>query len=218
MVLRTVLLTLILSTIALPAIAQNDVYDNGPTDGQDWGWTLNYGAIVSNSFTFTNTNNCGYFADSPCSVNGVAFAAWLYPGDVLESAEVSITSSEFGGTSFFDQTLNFSVSGCFTNDDGFNLCTETARFPDVYLNTGTYWLNIQNASVNDYDPIYWDQNSGPSLASQNSLGTIPSESFTILGTPSSSCYYCGTVPEPTGLGWVAAGLLGLLLTASRKSV
>ena len=132
------------------------------------------------------------------------------------SAEVSITSSEFGGTTFFDQTVNFTQSGCYGNGDGFNICTETGRFPDLYLNTGTYWLNLQNAVVNSGDPVWWDQNSGPSLASNSYYGTIPSESFTILGSTTSYCYWCGPVPEPAGLGWLAAGLLGLLLTGSRK--
>ena len=49
------------------------------------------------------------------------------------------------------------------------------------LNAGTYWVNLQNAVVNTGDPVYWDENSGPSLASESSVGTIPSESFTILG-------------------------------------
>ncbi len=42
-------------------------------------------------------------------------------------------------------------------------------------------MNLGNAVANNGDPVYRDQNSGPSLASQNSVGTIPSESFSILG-------------------------------------
>ena len=50
-------------------------------------------------------------------------------------------------------------------------------------------MNLQNASVPSSDPVYWDENSGvgcqgqgcPSQASQNSVGSIPSEAFTILG-------------------------------------
>ena len=49
------------------------------------------------------------------------------------------------------------------------------------LNSGTYWVNLQNASVPSGDPVFWDENSGPSMASTNEVGTIPSESFTILG-------------------------------------
>ena len=63
------------------------------------------------------------------------------------------------------------------------------------LAAGDYWLNLQNAVVDTGDPVYWDENSGPSQASQNSVGTIPSESFTLLGETTQ-----GTVPEP-GSGW-----------------
>ncbi len=216
MTLRATLVLVVLSALAAsPLAAQNNVYDNGPSDGQTWGWALNFGFATSNSFYYYNANNCGW-GGAPCSVNGVSFAAWLVPGDVMLSAEVSITSSEFGGTTFFDQTVNFTQSGCYDNGLDFSICTETGRFPDLYLSTGTYWLNLQNALVNSGDPVWWDQNSGPSLASNSYYGTIPSESFTILGTTTTACPWCFTTPEPAGLGWLAAGLLGLLLTGSRK--
>ena len=104
--------------------------------------------------------------------------------------EVSITSSEFGGTTYFDGVVNFNQDGgCFSNG-GFNVCTETGSFQTVSRPAaGTYWVNLQNAAVNNGDPVYWDQNSGPSMASENSIGTIPSESFSILGNS------CGDVPR-----------------------
>ncbi len=58
------------------------------------------------------------------------------------------------------------------------------------LDPGTYWLTLQNALSTQGNPIYWDENSGPSLAQENSLGTIPSESFSIQGT------FCVPVPQP----------------------
>ena len=84
------------------------------------------------------------------------------------------------------------------------------------LSAGTYWVNLQNAVVNTGDPVYWDENSGegctspgcPSQASENSFGTIPSESFTILGNTGTS-----TVPEPSTLilfTWGIVGIAGLL--------
>ena len=76
------------------------------------------------------------------------------------------------------------------NQYGFNVCLETGDFNEVDLAPGTYWVNLQNAQVNTGDPVYWDENSGPSLADENSLGTIPSEAFTILGTTTT------TTPPP----------------------
>ncbi|HEY1731930.1 MAG TPA: PEP-CTERM sorting domain-containing protein [Terriglobales bacterium] len=188
----------------VPAIAQQDLYDNGPTDGQDMAWTINFGFLISDSFTLANA----------ATVNGLTFAAWLVPGDVLETAEVSITSNEAGGTTYFDQTVGFTASGCFTNTTGFNVCAESGSFPGVPLNAGTYWLNLQNAVVNTGDPVYWDQNGGPSDSSGSSIGSLPSESFTILGSSNTGT---GTTPEPSSLLLFASGIAGVFGVMRRKS-
>lgn len=200
---------LALCLAASPANAQNDVYDNGPTNGEDLGLTINFGFAVSDQFTLGTAT----------TVNGINFATWLFPGDILESAEVSITSSEFGGTSFLDETVNFTTGSCFSNGAGFNVCNETGNFAGINLDPGSYWLNLQNASVNTGDPTFWDMNSGPSLASENSLGTIPSESFTILGTNGSGTSSTGThdsLPEPGSITLFGSGILGLASMVRRK--
>jgi len=167
----------------------NEIYDNGPINGTTDAWTINFGFVVSDTVTVPSGGG---------SVSGLSFGAWVEPGDVLQTVEISITSSEFGGTTYFDQVVNFTQSGCSGNQYGFNVCTATSsNFTGPNLAAGTYWVNLQNAVVNDGDPIYWDENSGvgcggqgcPSLASENSVGTIPSEAFTILGenTTTTTC-------------------------------
>ena len=191
---------------------EGDVYDNGPTNGTVDAWTVNFGFVVSNTFTL----------DRLYPIVGLNFAAWLFPGDVLKSAEVSITSSEFGGHTYFDGIVNFTESGCTTNQFGFDVCNETGSFGPVNLNGGTYWLNLQNAVVNTGDPVYWDENSGPSSASQNSVGTIPSESFTVIG----SCVVgkdtpgCGPpppppAPEPTSFLLFGSGMIAIMSAGRR---
>jgi PEP-CTERM motif len=203
-----VLLTLmfVVALAAIPALAQNDLYDNGPINGDYDAWTINEGFVVSDSFTLTAGTN---------QVNGLSFGAWLaQPGDVLESAEVSITSSEFGGTTYFAQTVSFIQSNCMTGSFGLPVCTETGSFSALQLGAGTYWLNLQNAVVNTGDPVYWDENSGqgctspgcPSQASESSVGSIPSESFTMLGSSGSS----GSTPEPGSLLLFASGVAGVV--------
>ena len=158
----------------------NEIYDNGPINGNVDAWTINFGFIVSDTFTTMNT-----------SVTGMSFGAWLFPGDTLTSAQLSITSGPNGGTSYFDQTVNFSQGACTVNEFGFNVCTVSTSFNGPTLNQGTYWVNLQNASVPSGDPAYWDENSGdgcessgcPSQAEQNNVGTIPSEAFSMLGMP-----------------------------------
>jgi len=188
---------LVVTLAAIPALAQQVLYDNGPINGTTDGWTINFGFVVSDTFTL----------DGPSQVAGLSFGAWLFPGDILQSAEVSITSEEFGGTSYFDGVVNFSQSGCSENQYGYDVCTVTGSFAPVNLNAGSYWLNLQNAVVNTGDPVYWDENNGPSSASENSVGTIPSEAFTILGTGTTTT--TTTTPEPSSILLLGSGLLGL---------
>jgi hypothetical protein len=188
---------LLLCLAALPAVGQAIIYSNGPINGSRDAWTINSGFVVSDSFTVS--------ADAP-PVDGINFGAWLFVGDVLESAQVSITSAEFGGTTFFNQVVNFTQSDCYSNQYGLNVCNESASIsPFVNLAAGTYWLNLANAVVNTGDPVYWDENSGSSTASENSVGTIPSEAFSILGVCTTNCNN-NSVPEPSSLLLMGSGV------------
>jgi len=157
------------------------IYHNGPINGNVDAWDINFGSVVSDTFSV---------GAGAGSVTGMSFGAWLYPGDTLNQAELSITSEPNGGTTYFDQSVSFSQTGCTANPLGYYVCTETATFNGPNLNAGTYWVNLQNASVPSGDVVYWDENSGvgcqspgcPSQASNNEVGTIPSESFTMLGS------------------------------------
>jgi PEP-CTERM motif-containing protein len=192
------LTTIVLCLTAISVVAQVDLYDDGPTNGTTDGWTINFGFEVSDSFNLSN----------PGQVSGLQFAVWLMPGDVLQSIEVSMTSGEFGGTVYFDQMVNTTQSGCAVNQFGYDICTETAMFAGPSLNAGMYWLNLQNGVVNTGDPVYWDENEGPSEASENSLGTLPAESFTILGSGGTTTT-TGTTPEPGTLMLFGSGILGI---------
>jgi uncharacterized repeat protein (TIGR03803 family) len=161
----------------------NTLYTNGAINGTTDAWEVNFGFVVSDSFTVDSGGG---------TANGLSFGAWLFPGDVLQTVEVQITSAEFGGTTYTDQVVSFTQSGCSGNQYGFNVCTATGSFSPVNLAAGTYWLNLSNAVVNDGDPVFWDENSGPSMASENTVGTIPSEAFTILGSTTTTT----TVPPP----------------------
>jgi hypothetical protein len=207
MKLRVLALVMIALCLAcVPAVAQVDLYDNGPTDGTTDAWAINFGFVISDMFTLSSSAN----------VVGLSFAAWLFPGDILESAEVSITSSEFGGTSYFDRVVSFTQHDCALNQIGFNVCQETGSFDVVPLNAGNYWLNLQNAVANSGNPVYWDENRGPSFASENGDGTLPSESFTILGETGETTTGTGTAPEPGGLMLLGSGVIGAVGLLRRK--
>jgi hypothetical protein len=202
-------LMVLVAVTALPAWAQV-LYENGPIDGQTDAWALNF--MPADSFTISSGSS---------SITGLSFGTWLYAGDTLLSAEVVITQSEFGGTTYFDQQVNFTASSCFVNQYGYNVCTETGSFSGPTLANGTYWLTLENAVTDLGYPTWWDQNDGvgchspgcPSQAGAPELGSLPSESFSILGTPSSGQ---GSVPEPGSLALVAGSLIAAAGVLRRK--
>jgi hypothetical protein len=208
MKLRMVLLAVLGTCVAAVPAAAQTLYSNGPVNGTTDAWTINFGFVVSDSFSVPGGG---------ATVDQVNFYAWTFPGDVLETAEVSITSSEFGGTTYSDQIVNFTQSGCSTNQLGFNVCLESSTgLTLINLAAGTYWLNLDNATLNDDgDPIYWDENSGPSSASENSVGTIPSEAFTIYSNDSIMST-TSTTPEPTSVMLWGSGIIGLAGAIRRK--
>ncbi|HKD83667.1 MAG TPA: hypothetical protein VKB58_02880 [Terriglobales bacterium] len=186
------LLALFLTLLPVPAMAQT-LYSNGPTNGNTDAWTVNLGSIVSDTFNV---------AGNDTTITGATFAMWVLGGVNVD--ELSITSSENGGTVYFDQFVNFTQSGCMLNQYGYDVCNESTTFNGPTLNAGTYWLNLQGCEVPGCAMSYWDENSGPSQASDNLVGSIPSESFTVFGREAT-----GSVPEPGGALLLGSGIVGL---------
>jgi hypothetical protein len=201
-----------LTLAAVPAMAQNDLYNNGPVNGTVDGYTINFGFTVSDSFHLS----------SSATVDNMSFWAWLLlPGDTLTSVEVQMGSAAFGNE-LFDQTVNLSASNCFMNNYGYNVCMESGSFSGPALGAGNYWVTLANASVPNGDPAFWDMNSGigctspgcPSMAQENMAGTIFSEAFTLSGAATTTS--TGTTPEPGSLLLFASGVLGLAGLLRRK--
>jgi hypothetical protein len=198
MKLRISLLTLLcLVLAAVPASAQT--YDNGPINGTTDAWTINFGYVVSNTFNWSGG-----------PLLSVSFGVWEFPGDVLQTVDFSITTTENGTGP--GGTRNVTDEFISTNQYGYDIDLITFNTGGVPLNAGTYWLNLANATVPSGDPVYWDENSGvgchgsgcPSIASESSVGTIPGEAFTVTG---GGC--CGA-PEPSSILLFGPGILGLL--------
>jgi hypothetical protein len=212
----SVLALLCLALAAVPATSQV-LYDNGPINGTVDAWNINYGIIVSDTFTLSKNS----------TVTSFNFGVYEFPGDTMTSVDWSITSAENGGMVLGSGTAsgaNLTDEFVSTNQFGFNIHDVTVSGLNLGLSSNTYWLNLANASAPSRDPLYWDENSGvgcdgsgggancPSLASENEVGTIPSESFTVNGGSSSG----GTTPEPGSLLLWASGGLGLAGVLRRK--
>ena len=183
-------LCLLLSTSAVAG--DYNLYDNGPISGQTEAWIINYGYVVSNSFTLS---------PSVQSVSGFAFGAWEFPGDTLTSVQWSLTTAANGGMVIASGTASGSSlidKFLFTNAYGYNVDQISVSGLSVLSpKGGTYWLNLSNATVPSGNLVAWDENGGvgctgqgcPSQAvANNGIGPIPSEAFTITG-----------ISEPNGL-------------------
>ncbi len=206
------LLALVCLTLAaVPAMAQGTIYDNGPINGEVDAFTINFGFEVSDTFHLANS----------ATVSDLSFGAWVFPGDTVTSVEVAIGSSYFSNN-LFDGIVNLTQSNCFANGFGFSVCQESGNFNGPNLSAGNYFLTLENATTNDGDPTYWDQNSGagcqsPGCPSQaeNDTGSIPSEAFTLSGS-SGTTSTTGSTPEPGSLILFGSGFVGLAAVVRRK--
>ena len=206
MKLHIALLTLVCLTLAgVPALSQG--YDNGPVNGQVDALTINFGFAVSDTF----------HVNSGTALGSISFWAWLEPGDTATSAVVAIGHAGYFSDDISESTVSLTQSNCFTNNFGFDVCHESGQVLPTDLNPGNYYVTLENAVTAEGNPLYWDENSGvgcmsqgcPSSAQENTLGTVPSEAFTLnymdIGTTSGT----GTTPEPGSIMLFGAGLLAI---------
>lgn len=169
------------------------VYCNGAVDGNTDGWNIGSGYQVTDSFTV-----------SAGTISSADVAMWLYPGDTFSSISWTICAAADGASCTLGDTIASGTNGVTllssdVNQYGYDLDVYSFNLgAGVSLGTGTYYLQLQNSTAANGDPVYWDENSGSSLAFENSLGSIPSESFSIFGSAPG-------VPEPGTMALFGSG-------------
>jgi hypothetical protein len=147
---------------------------------------------------------------------------WVPSGDTPTRVDWAIGTVAGGsdvasGTSiFFNQTKDSTFLGSYD-------IWQSSLDIGGSVAAGTYWFSIQNGTESGGDALYWDQNNGPSLASdtvnllssyQACMVTDPggtcSQSFQIFGSSSVA------TPEPSSLLLLGAGFLVLVGSVRRR--
>ena len=196
---HSLLLAVALTLAVLPASAQ-DLYGNGPTDGNTDAGSISFGNMVSDAFvahiqTKANVKNNDVF--------------WVPPGEPPTSV-----TWRFGTIPFSENiasgTSSLTVLSSVTNQFGYSVDTVSFSMGTLSLNAGTYWLTLENATTAGGGSAYWDENSGPSQAEVIGIGSIALESFTLESSPAAS------VPEPGTLALFGSGVVALAGVLRRR--
>jgi len=202
MKLRLVVLFAVLALCVMPAMADILLYTNGPINGNigAFSFTGAYGWEVANSFTLGQAS----------TVTAFDIGAWVFPGDQPVGLTWEILT---GGPDWLGGTVVAQGDALFTNTywgQGFayyDIYTAKVGGLNVALGAGNYWLELLNGYTTvSGNPVYWDENDGPSTAYQINTGQLPgSEAFNIYGTTNGP----GTVPEPSSIMLFGTGLVAL---------
>ncbi|HXV00993.1 MAG TPA: PEP-CTERM sorting domain-containing protein [Caulobacteraceae bacterium] len=191
--------------LAAGSAGASTIYSNGPYNGQVDAFTINFGISAADSFTGSGV------------ATGANFVSWNFVGDTPESVDWEITSGNplsGGGFTVLGSgtaTIGSSLIAGSPNKYGYDLYSDTISFSGVTLAGGDYWFVLSNATDTGGDPMYWDDNNGPSSAWSSIFGDLTndsnafdpgsnSEAFSILG---------GGAPEPATWDLVLAGFAGL---------
>jgi len=201
------LLTIACLVLAVAPAMADTLYSNGAYNGTVDSWTINFGFSVSDSFTVPANS----------SIEDLHIVYWdSSSSDLLTTVDMALGSASFGGT---PQTLTGVTNTFLThNQYGYNVYQADYSFANIPW-AGPGYVTLSNACSTSgcsvSNPIYWDENGGPSTAYENTLGSIPSEAFTltgITGTPPPP----PTTPEPSSIMLFGSGILGLAGVLRRK--
>jgi hypothetical protein len=207
------LLTILCLLLAVAPAVADTVYDNGPYNGTNDAWTINFGFAVSDSF-----RDSSWYLEN---IDGFHFVYWdASTSDVLTTVDMSLGSTPFGADHFSGTLTGVTNTFLGTNQYGYALFQADYTFSPIWWFDwyGANYVTLSNACSTSgcsvSNPIYWDENSGPSTAYENTIGSIPSEAFTITGEICWDCY--PHTPEPSSILLFGSGVLALAGVLRRR--
>jgi PEP-CTERM motif len=178
---------------AAPTMADT-LYSNGPYNGTTDAWAINFGFSVSDSFMVPGDSRIEDFHHVYWDASST---------DLLTTLDLQIGSSSFSGATHTLTGVTNQFLG--TNQFGYFLYAAGYTFTGIPW-SGAGYVTLSNACSTSgcsvSNSIYWDENGGRSTAYENTLGSIPSEAFTLTaqvcrGIAGGRGPDCGQTPEPS---------------------
>jgi hypothetical protein len=178
------------------------VYSNGPTSGTTGAGYINGRYALSDSATLTRR----------ATITSVDFTVWVTPGETPSTVDWAFTTTpnSFPAGSVAPLTVNYSYPAPAGQNGAYTVEDVSFGVPNVVLDPGTWYLVLHNGFTAEGGALLWDVSNGSSIAYQETVGAVGSQTFTLHGG----------VPEPEAwaLMLMGFGLTGGMARLRRKPV
>ena len=174
-------ISLLVCWLALPAAAQLILYSNGPDAGIGYSH-VNFGASTTDSFALSRA----------ATLTGAILTIYaVNDGNPPERLKWSITTQPFEQNTIASGfALLGLLNGPYITPFGYFAWEMKFQLPNVNLQPGTYWLQVQDVTTRFDTWSFWAESVGPSTAYHLEVGSsgygtvtpVTSNSFALLGS------------------------------------